>query len=433
MKTTARFHSAALGLALSVVCALPAPAAGTATAKAPPAIDPQAVAQLKRMSDSLASAKSFTYTSTNTVEVPAKTGQFLTLFPTVEVALKRPDKLRVRVGGESPPFDFLYDGTTASAFAPGTKNYSSSKAPPTIDAMLDGLRNETGIRFASSGFLFSNPYQILMRGVGSAVVVGQGDVRGVSCVHLAFRSPGVNWEIWIEAGSSALPRRLAVTFTDRPNFPRTLVDFDRWNLRPWLGSGGFSFTAPAGTHEIPFRLRDKGKRPLITHKGKSTMKNKLSLLAMTTLAAGALLFQTGCADDTYVASTGPTVAVVGTPAYYGTGVVAYGGTGFYNGAYYDNYHGGYATGNAYAGSAHTAYGGGATWDDGHGSAWGPRGSANWNNGTGSASGWRGSSAAWSNGTGAAHGAYGGSASWSNGSGSWHGAGGRSGSWSGGRR
>lgn len=227
-------------------------AADAAPAKASRRIDPQALAQLQRMSTALAGAPAFTYKSINTQELPARTGQFLTLFSEAEVALKRPDKLRVRLAGEAPRFDFHYDGTTAAAWAPGTKVYSTAKAPPTLDAMLAGLEAETGIRYASAPLLFSDPYKVLARGLTSAAVVGQVTVRGVPCEHLAFRSPGVNWEIWIEAGASALPRRLAVTFTDRPNFPRTLVEFTDWNLHPWLSADSFVFHAPAGAQEIPF-------------------------------------------------------------------------------------------------------------------------------------------------------------------------------------
>jgi hypothetical protein len=82
--------------------------------------------------------------------VPAKIGQFITLFSAAEVALKRPDKLRARLTGEAPHFDFYFDGATASAFAPAAKVYSAEKAPPTIDTMLPALEQETGIRFASA-------------------------------------------------------------------------------------------------------------------------------------------------------------------------------------------------------------------------------------------------------------------------------------------
>jgi hypothetical protein len=217
-----------------------------------PALDQRALAGLQRMSATLAAAKSFTYHSKTCFEVPAKNGQFLTYFSTARVALRRPDKLRAFLAGESPHFDFYYNGKTAAAFAPATNVYSVSKAPATVDEMLPALHEETGIRFASAGLLFSNPYKVLTRGLTSAVFVGQVTINGVPCDHLAFQSDGVNWEIWIESGPRALPQRLAVTYTDLPNFPRTLVAFSNWNLHPWLRSGSFDFHQPAGSKEIPF-------------------------------------------------------------------------------------------------------------------------------------------------------------------------------------
>ena len=240
-------RSLTASLALLAISSLPLQAAPSRAR-----IDPQAMELLQRMSDTLAGAKALTYTATGVQEVPANTGQFVTFFPTTKVALRRPDKLRAKVGGEVPAFDFFYNGRTAIAFAPETRLYSEDKAPPTIDAMLSGLETETGIRLASAPLLFSNPYRVLSKGVTSAIVVGPVTVRGIACVHLAFQSPGVNWELWIATGARALPLRLAATWTDRPRFPRTLVDFSRWNLNPWLPASGFEFRPPSGSKVIPF-------------------------------------------------------------------------------------------------------------------------------------------------------------------------------------
>lgn len=220
--------------------------------KSSPRIHPQALELLKRMSTTLQNARTFTYRSTSIVEVPAETGQFLTLFSKAEVALQRPNKLRSRLRGEAPSFDFYYNGSTVAAYAPGTNVYSETKAPSTIDAMLPDLEEETGIRFATTPLLMSNPYAALTEGLTSAIVIGPAEVHGITCQHLAFRAPGVNWEIWLESSQRALPRRLAVTFTDRTNFPRTIVEFSNWNLRPWLWASDFTFHKPAGATEIPF-------------------------------------------------------------------------------------------------------------------------------------------------------------------------------------
>jgi hypothetical protein len=237
-------------LLLSIAAALAT--AGQLGAATPPAIDPNALSLLKRMSDTLAQAKSFSYRSRVIMEVPSVTGQFLTLFPEGDVVVKRPSSLRARYAGDAPPFDLFYDGASVSVFAPHASVYSTTNAPATLDAMLTGLRRETGVRLPAIPLLKDHPYEALTRDLQSAVVVGETKVNGVACDHLAFRRPGVNWEIWIETGRYALPRRLAATFTDRPNFPRSIIDFSSWNLHPWVCSSLFHFRAPKGAKEIPF-------------------------------------------------------------------------------------------------------------------------------------------------------------------------------------
>ena len=237
-------------LASACVAALLLPA--TVQAETHSSLNPKALAVLKRMSDALAAAKAFTYQSRSALELPARNGQFLTFISTANVALKRPNLLRAIITGETPHFNFYYDGSTVSALAPDTNVFSITKAPPTIDDMLPALEDETGIRFVTAPLLLSNPYRTMVRGMTSAIVVGPSLVHGTACEHLAFQSPGVNWEIWIETGSRSLPRRLAVTFTDRPKFPRTLVEFSNWNLRPWLNARDFVFHKPDGAKEIPF-------------------------------------------------------------------------------------------------------------------------------------------------------------------------------------
>jgi hypothetical protein len=238
-------------LVACVLCLFLVPAALPAAPKSPE-IDPIALAHLKRMCDTLAEAPAFTYQSRSIVEAPTPSGQSITLFPSAEVALKRPDKLRVELRGEAPAFDFFYNGKTAAAFAPTTKNYSLAAAPPTIDAMLPALEKETGIRLVTAPLLFSDPYAAVAKSITSASVVGSTVVKGIPCQHLAFRSKGVDWEIWIEEGDRDLPRRLVVNFTEDANLPRMLVEFTKWNLRPWLRDSIFDFEKPDDGKEIPF-------------------------------------------------------------------------------------------------------------------------------------------------------------------------------------
>jgi hypothetical protein len=217
-----------------------------------PIMEQRALDRLKRMSATLGAAKAFTYRSRSTVEVPATTGQLITLFATSDVALQRPNKLRVHVTGEVPNFEFYYNGSTIAAFAPTNQVYSVASAPPMIDAMLPFVMEKTGIQFPSADVMYSDPYAVLTKDLTSAFMVGPTTVDGAPCEHLGFMGPGVHWEIWIETGQRALPRRLVVTYTTVQNFPRFLVEFSDWNLQPKLAAGRFVFNKPRHATQIEF-------------------------------------------------------------------------------------------------------------------------------------------------------------------------------------
>jgi hypothetical protein len=208
---------------------------------------------LKQMSSALTNAQSMTFQSRSTVEVPAKTGQFVTLIGITDMTMQRPNKLKAQVRGEVPHFDFYYDGTKLTAFAPRNNVYSITNAPTTIDATLQLLEERMGIHFPSSDVLLGDPYAMLTRDMTNAFVVGSLMEDGSQCEHVAFTNPGINWEIWIDTNKGYLPKRLMVTYTDIVNFPRIMVEFSNWNLNPTLPPGTFEFRPPAGARQIEFQ------------------------------------------------------------------------------------------------------------------------------------------------------------------------------------
>jgi hypothetical protein len=220
-----------------------------------PVMDQKALDRLKAMSQTLTSARSFSYRSRSMTEVPATTGQNLTVFTHADVALQRPNKLRATVSGDVPSFQMVYDGATVSALDPQKNLYAVTAAPATIDETLVFLMEKSGIHFPASEVLYSDPYAVMAKDLNSAFVVGPSDVDGFACDHLAFMAPGVNWEVWIDAGRVAVPRRMAVTYKDATNFPRFLLEFSDWNLKARLSPASFVFKKPADARRIDFAPR----------------------------------------------------------------------------------------------------------------------------------------------------------------------------------
>lgn len=245
------------------VAAQPVPQAQNIVPPPPPILEQYALDRLKQMSENIAAAKALTYHATSFAEMPAPTGQFLTLTVVSEVALQRPDKLRVNVWGDVPAFDVYFDGDKVSTFDPKKKVHSvSKKSVATLDEMLDMVTSDPEINFPSADFMYSNPYAVMTKGLTHAIVVGESMVDGVPCEHFAYMEPAINWEIWIEKGKNALPLRLAMTYKQAQNFPRFMVEYKDWNLNPKLKANTFVFKAPAESKQIEFsahQLEQKSK------------------------------------------------------------------------------------------------------------------------------------------------------------------------------
>jgi hypothetical protein len=217
-----------------------------------PVMDQRALGLLKRMSETLTSAKSYTYRSQGSGEIPASTGQFLTFFAENHIALERPNKLRAEITGDVPNFRIIYDGAKVWAYDPGKNLYAAAEAPASIDDTLKFLMDKAGIQFPAADLMTSDPYAAMSKDNISAFVVGPSLVDGHACDHLALIGPGVNWEIWIDSGREALPRRLAITYKEATNFPRYRVDFFDWKLNPTLPAGQFAFKPPKDAKQTEF-------------------------------------------------------------------------------------------------------------------------------------------------------------------------------------
>ncbi len=231
--------------------------AGSAQAQAP---QPQtltpseyALGLLKRATDKLAAAKSFTFKTTSSVEVPSPVGQTINYFSAAEVAVQRPDMLAVKKTGDGPSFDLYYDGKTFGAVDAKLKLYARMAAPPTLDALIPLVLEQTGIQFPYADVLYSDVYAAVTKDLTHAYWVGKTTVDGVGCDHLAFAGPGLEWQVWLGPEKNPLPRRLAVTYLAVERQPRFLVNFSDWNLKARLSAKRFEFQQPADAKPIEFR------------------------------------------------------------------------------------------------------------------------------------------------------------------------------------
>ncbi len=217
-----------------------------------PATQPEPMAVLKQMATYLRSLERFKVRVEKTTELILPTDQRLHQDQTVEIAIQKPDRLRADFQNLSGGRQLFYDGKTFSLYTPEPNVYASAAAAPTIDETLALLEDQYGISMPIADLLLADPQSSLVRNLESKTYVGQILVRGVACHHLAFQTPEVDWEIWIEDGPKPLPRRLLLTDKSVEGSPQWTSELSDWDLAPQFPTDFFTFTPPQDAQKIKF-------------------------------------------------------------------------------------------------------------------------------------------------------------------------------------
>jgi hypothetical protein len=221
-------------------------------------IDPQAEKLLKASTDFLAAQKMFSVDTRTTLEAVLESGQKIQFDNAARATVRRPDKLRAEHVGDLVDQVFYYDGKSLTLYNPNEKFYATVAAPGTIEEMLDLAREKLDVVAPAGDLLYRNAFEILMTDVTDGLVVGKAMIEGVRCDHLAFRSPYVDWQIWIEDGKRPLPRKMVITSRDVRNEPQ-FSSLMKWNLKPKAGNAMFAFKPPKRAQKIDFAPLEAGK------------------------------------------------------------------------------------------------------------------------------------------------------------------------------
>lgn len=241
--------TAALAVAPSVAFAATAQPRSQREAAPTGPIDRDAIAALDRMGAFLRAQKSFVVHTTAETDYVMPSGQKIRLSEYGELKAQRPDHLRVSIVSDRKERQMYYDGATFTIFAPRVGYYASVPAPPTIVQLVDALQDRYDLEVPMVDLFRWGTASSDVGEITSAVYVGPAKVDGVDTDQYAFRQPGLDWQIWIERGERALPRRLILTTTDDPTRPERAVALT-WDLGVSIPCSTFTFVPPRDAKKI---------------------------------------------------------------------------------------------------------------------------------------------------------------------------------------
>ncbi len=220
------------------------------------ALDPDALHILKGMTDYLGGLQQFSLHTENIYDDVLETGQKIQFQFSSAVVVQRPDKLLVeRTDGQAEQL-FIYDGETLTMAQSDLGFFATLEAPDNLDDLLHFARDTLDLVPPAGDMVFSNSFELLTATVTSGFVVGTEIVDGVSCHHLAFTAPLVDWQVWVAAGDAPLPLKYVLTTKDDPAQPQFTTFMSDWNTAREIEVEIFVFEPEPTAIEIDFVLTD---------------------------------------------------------------------------------------------------------------------------------------------------------------------------------
>jgi hypothetical protein len=216
-------------------------------------LDPEAArargdAMLRAMSQNMAATPTFSFTADEQREVAAGDGKKAVRHSTRQVSVQRPDKLVFSGKGDrAGEVTGWYDGKQLTLVSHDHKVWARGPMPGTLDESLDFLAAEYRLHMPTADLLYSSPYDALMTKETTGGWVDVQKVGELSCDHLAYQQPEVDWEIWID-DSRHLPCQMKITYKNEPNKPTTTVTYHA--LGPRVDEAALTPKVPEGYQRI---------------------------------------------------------------------------------------------------------------------------------------------------------------------------------------
>ena len=138
----------------------------------------------------LRSLKTFTVNADVTVEEVLDSGQKVENANTVEIAARRPDKLRVYTTSAERSRKIYYDGKTVTIFGEKLGYYGSFPAPATLGETVEVAAKKYGLEVPLADLFLMGTDKFDTKSITEAIYVGPQLIGGVLCDQLAFRQPG---------------------------------------------------------------------------------------------------------------------------------------------------------------------------------------------------------------------------------------------------
>ena len=236
------------------------PLVGPALAQDAGPVDEKAMAVLQGMSDYLSKENTVSFRARTFFDVVQKSGIKVKMAREVDVVLERPDHLYANTNDDAGvAASIWYDGSKFTVWRRSTNEYMALDFAGDTNKLLDELIDKYEFQMPLADLLYSDVSKALGENIISSEYIGLRMVDGVKCHQISFESDGADWQIWIEANSTPVPRRFVIDYVTEKDQPQFMAQFDAWSLGGEIKDFRFTAVMPEGVKQVEFGKQGAGE------------------------------------------------------------------------------------------------------------------------------------------------------------------------------
>ena len=213
------------------------------------AFDPKADEVLRSMDTYLRNQDSIKIDAESLLDIVTDQGEVITYTRQNKLSIRKPDKMYAKRTGALRNQEFFYNGKELALHSIKHNVYAVENMPPTINEMLDFSTKNFNLRAPGSDFLYSDIYNGMMSAATSGSYMGKVLVDGVECHHLAYRTEKADFQLWIQTGKEAKPKRYMIISKLRDAAPRYIFTIASMEAATFPDAT-FEFDPGEGEHRI---------------------------------------------------------------------------------------------------------------------------------------------------------------------------------------
>jgi hypothetical protein len=239
----------------TLLAAVAWPLVGQALAQEAPTgrVDEKAVAVLQGMSDYLSKETTLSFRARTFFDVVQKGGIKVKTAREVDVVVKRPNHVQADALDDTGGATSLwYDGAKLTVWRKSANEVMTLDFAGDTDKLLDELVDKYEFQIPLADLLYSNVSKALGESTISSEYIGLRTVDGVPCHLISFESDGTDWQMWIEADVTPVPRRFVIDFVTQENQPQFMAQLDAWSLGGEYEDYQFTAVLPEGVKQVEF-------------------------------------------------------------------------------------------------------------------------------------------------------------------------------------